>query len=60
MLFRSRIPGYGERLARQGILVRDCGNYPGLGEGYYRVAILTPEKNDRLLAAMETIGRELE
>lgn len=60
LLFHTRIPGYGERLARQGILVRDCGNYPGLGEGYYRVAILTPEKNDRLLAAMETIGRELE
>lgn len=60
LLFRTRIPDYGGRLARQGILVRDCGNYPGLGEGYYRIAILTPEKNDRLLAAMRTIGREPE
>lgn len=57
LLLRTDIPNFDTELARMGILIRNCGNYVGLGEGYYRAAILTPEKNDRLLTAMDRIRR---
>ncbi len=38
-------------LARRGILVRHCGSF-GLGEGYVRIGLRTPEENDRLVAAL--------
>lgn len=43
-----------EDLKRLGFLIRDCSNYRGLKEGYYRVAVRTREENDRLLAALGT------
>lgn len=58
LFFYTPIPHYEHLLARQGILIRSCANYMGLASGYYRIAILTPEKNDRLLAAMAQIRRE--
>ena len=39
----------------QGVLIRDCANYSGLGPGYYRVAVRTGEENDRLLAAFAAV-----
>lgn len=41
----------------RGILVRDCANYQGLGNGYVRIAIRTAPENDRLLAALREILR---
>ena len=58
LFFYTDIPNFHQRLAEQGILIRSCSNYVGLGDGYYRAAILLPEENDRLLAAVERIGRE--
>lgn len=58
LFFYTDIPDFHHRLAEQGILIRNCCNYVGLGDGYYRAAILLPEENDRLLAAVEQIGRE--
>lgn len=43
------------RLARQGILVRDCRNFVGLGDGFIRVAVRCREENARLLAALRAI-----
>lgn len=40
-------------LLKSEILIRDCGDYPGLGKGYYRVAVKTEEENRQLLKAME-------
>lgn len=37
-----------ERLLERGILIRDCSNFKGLGEGYYRIAVRTREENERL------------
>jgi threonine-phosphate decarboxylase len=37
------------RLLARGICVRDCRNFPGLEAGYFRVAVRTPEDNDRLV-----------
>ncbi|MDO5117013.1 MAG: threonine-phosphate decarboxylase CobD [Eggerthellaceae bacterium] len=39
-------------LRHHGILIRDCSNFPGLGVGSYRVAILSHEKNEKLIAAL--------
>ncbi len=55
-----------EALARRGILVRECSDFPGLEvgalvtgpgqlvatQGHIRVAVKTPELNDRLVAAL--------
>ena len=43
-----------EGLKEQGILIRDCGNYRGLGKGWYRTAVRLHEEN-RLLA--EALGK---
>lgn len=47
LLIYTDIPLYGELLKR-GILIRDCQNFRGLTEGYYRVAVKTREENIRL------------
>lgn len=42
-------------LLERGFQIRDCGNYPGLKKGWYRIAVKLPEENRRLLAAMEEV-----
>lgn len=32
-----------------GLLIRDCGNYRGLSEGYYRIAVRRQEENERFI-----------
>jgi threonine-phosphate decarboxylase len=39
-------------LGRRGIIVRNCSNFMGLGDGFFRIAIRTKEENLRLLAAL--------
>ena len=48
ILIWSEIPLY-DLLIDRGILIRDCSNYRGLGEGYYRIAVKTREENMGLL-----------
>lgn len=48
-------PKLKERLLEEGILIRDCSNYIGLEEGYYRIAVKTQEENERLIVALEKI-----
>lgn len=40
------------RIARSGVLVRDCSTFSGLGEAYIRVAVKTREENMVLLEAL--------
>ena len=54
ILFHSEIELRAPLLER-GYQIRDCGNYPGLTEGWYRIAVKLPEENKKLLAAMEEI-----
>lgn len=51
LLVYSRIPLY-ERLLEKGILIRDCANFQGLSQGYYRIAVKTRRENEILLAAI--------
>lgn len=37
------------------ILIRDCSNYPGLSQGYYRIAVRTHEENRHLIEALAEI-----
>lgn len=42
-----------ERMRERGILIRNCSNYPGLGEGWFRAAVRTREDNEKLLEIMK-------
>lgn len=42
-----------DRMRRRGILIRNCSNYPGLGEGWFRTAVRTREDNEKLLQIMK-------
>lgn len=57
LLFHTKTPLI-QPLRERGILLRDCGNYHGLGAGWYRTAVRTAEENDRLIAALEEICKE--
>ena len=48
ILFYSKLPLY-DILLDKGILIRDCSNYVGLSEGYFRVAVKRFDENVRLL-----------
>ena len=54
LLFRGP-ENLGASLREKGILVRDCANYSGLGSGWYRVGLRTPEENERLAAALRAV-----
>lgn len=45
-----------EYMFNNDILIRDCGNYPGLSSQYIRVAVKLPELNDRLVATLKKAG----
>ncbi len=57
LLFKTELPVY-ERLLNQGILIRDCENFRGLGKGFYRVAVKKREENELLLEAIARIAKE--
>lgn len=53
---RLTAPRLAESLARQGILIRDCSSFPGLGAHYFRIAVRDRRANERLLAALGEPG----
>lgn len=56
ILFYSEKPLY-KKLLQKGILIRDCKNFQGLSEGYYRVAVKSRRENEILEKAIgECIG----
>lgn len=46
-----------ETLLKEKILIRDCCNYHCLPKNSYRIAVLTPEKNDCLLQALRKLAK---
>lgn len=44
-----------ENLARNGLLIRDCSSFKGLGRYYFRIAIRTRAENARLIRALSEI-----
>ncbi len=48
-----------ERLIREyGILIRDCSNFQGLSNHFFRVSAQTPSENDALVAAIRDILKQ--
>lgn len=41
-----------DALGRRGILIRDCGGFPGLDPHYFRVAVRGPRETEALVAAL--------
>ena len=54
LLLQSEIPLFDALLAR-GILIRPCGNYHGLCDSHYRIAVKTHNENLRLLQAIKEV-----
>jgi L-threonine-O-3-phosphate decarboxylase len=46
-------------LKQHRLLIRDCISFPELGDGYFRVAVRTTTENDRLVAALASLGDSL-
>ena len=51
ILLYSKSPLY-EQLLAHGILIRDCSNFRGLCNGYYRIAVKSRAENEALLNAI--------
>lgn len=45
--------GLDRALQKERIAIRNCENYPGLGSGWYRIAVRLEEENNALIAAMQ-------
>jgi threonine-phosphate decarboxylase len=56
LCFYSPIQELTARMRAQGILIRDCANYKGLGSGWYRIAVRTHAENERLIQALKAVG----
>lgn len=52
LLFQSDQDLY-QALLQKKILIRDCSNYEGLEQGYYRIAVKPEEANKRLIQALK-------
>lgn len=44
--------GLWQHCLEKGILLRDCSNFAGLGQGWYRMAIRSRQENERLLQVL--------
>ena len=57
LLLRAPL-GLDAALLRRGIAIRSCENYPGLGPGWYRIAVRLHEENEALLETMRRVTEE--
>lgn len=55
IFFHTDIPSLCEKLSLHSILIRDCSNYHGLGNGYYRIAVRTHSDNMQLIQAIREV-----
>ena len=57
LLFRGPL-GLREGLLQQGIAIRGCGNYSGLDDGWYRIAVRPHGENEALITAIRQFCKE--
>ncbi|MDR0906539.1 MAG: threonine-phosphate decarboxylase CobD [Oscillospiraceae bacterium] len=55
LLKNARETDLAAALAARGILIRSCGNYAGLDDSFYRVAVRSESDNDALIDALTDI-----
>lgn len=53
ILFKTENKILQHELEKCGILIRSCGNYVGLNDTYFRIAVKTKEDNEYLIRSME-------
>ncbi len=46
-----------EELAKKGLLIRDCKDFDGLNNKFFRVAVRKPEENKKLINQIKSIGK---
>lgn len=44
-----------DRFLEKGVLIRNCSNYTGLREGFYRIGVRSPEENRALIRIWSTL-----
>ncbi len=44
-------------LAKQGLLIRDCKDFDGLNNKFFRIAVRNLEENEKLVTQIKTLGR---
>ena len=54
IFFRAE-PGFDTQMYRAGFMIRNCGNYDGLTEGFYRIAVRGEADNRAFLQALTDI-----
>jgi threonine-phosphate decarboxylase len=47
--------GIQDLLIKDNIIIRDCSNFTGLNDKYFRVAVKTREENQKLLKALKLV-----
>ena len=57
-IFFQAEPGFDEKMRREGFMIRNCGNYDGLREGFYRIAVRGEADNQAFLAALQHLGEQ--
>lgn len=57
MLLKTQIPLY-RLLLERGILIRNCANYTGLGQDFYRIAVKGHPENVQLIEALLDIKKK--
>jgi len=45
-----------EELAKKGLLIRDCKDFDGLNDKFFRVAVRKPEENKKLVEHIKSLG----
>lgn len=55
-IFFEAPKGLYERCLQQQVLIRSCGNYKGLGNTYYRIAVKSCEENEHLIQLLRRIN----
>lgn len=58
LFFKAPLPDLPARLKEQGVLIRDCSGYPGLGPGYCRAAVRPVAESRALFRAMDQVLRD--
>lgn len=58
IFFRS-IPTLKKKMLKKNIIIRQCDNYRGLDEHYYRIAVRTRTQNEILVNALKEIGENI-
>jgi threonine-phosphate decarboxylase len=47
-----------EGLAKKGILIRDCKDFDGLNNRFFRVTVRRPEENKKLIQQIKSVGNQ--